>query len=445
MAENVDPRAPYLADFARLDEARRSEPPWLRTRREAAIARFAELGFPNVKHEEWKYTNVAPIARTRFVPAPVSPRGVARAWLDAATFGATGSIHLVFVDGRFASELSTVPPASDGFQVGSLGAFFKFDGKLEPSLGRLTSVEDNPFTALNTAFSQDGAYVDIPKGRVVEQPIHLTFLSSPGEAAWVAHPRNLVLLGDGSRATIVETYLGQSDGVYFTNSVTEVSVGDHAALDYVKVQREAERAFHVGTMEVHPSRHASVSCTTVSLGGALVRSDVNTAFHGEGADLALNGLFVLGGRQHFDTHTRIDHLVPACTSREFYKGILGGGSRGVFNGQIFVRRGAQKTVARQTNKNLLLSRDAHVDSTPGLEILADDVKCNHGSTIGQLDENAVFYLRSRGMDDDTAKSLLTYAFGAEIVGLIKVPAVRKGLSEFILSRLPNSDAVREAL
>lgn len=445
VAAPVDPREPYLADFRKGEVASREEPSWLRARRATAIARFAELGFPTIKQEDWKYTNVAPIARSRFVPAQPPEQAPPGSSLMAPTFGAMEGLRLVFVNGRFEPRLSSTPISDGGFRLGSLGELLVDGGNLEPSLGRFAGFEDNPFTALNLSFARDGAFVNVPEDRAVEEPIYLVFLSVPGKEPAVAHPRNLVLVGDRGQAAVVELYIGLGDGTYFTNAVTEVSVGEDATLDHLKVVREAEQAFHVATMAVSQARNANVASATVSLGGALVRSDVSTVFAGEGGELSLNGLYVLGGRQHFDTHTRIDHRTPACTSRELYKGILDGSSRGVFNGNIFVRRGAQKTVARQTNKNLLLSKDAHVDSTPGLEILADDVKCSHGSTIGQLDDAAMFYLRSRGIDLETARSLLVYAFGAEIVNLIKVDSVRKRIDEFILSRLPNSEAVREAL
>jgi len=444
MAAPMDHIESYLADFRR-EAGDQKVPRWLQDRREAAIARFAELGFPTIKHERWKDTNVAPIARTRFVSAQPPARVPTAQSLEVPTFGAMEGLRLVFVNGRYEPRLSSPPISDGGFRVSNLAELLADNGDIEPLFGRLEGFEDNPFTALNMAFARDGAFVQLPNGRVLDEPIYLVFLSIPGTEPAVSHLRNLVQVGDRGRATIVEIYVGGDDSGYFTNAVTEVSIGEEAVLDHLKVQREGERAFHVATMAVHQARSSSAACTTLSFGGALVRSDVNTVFTGEGGELSLNGLYVLRGRQHFDSHTRIDHRTPACTSREYYKGILDGSSRGVFNGMIFVRRGAQKTVTRQTNKNLLLSRDAHADSTPGLEILADDVKANHGSTIGQLDDAAMFYLRSRGIDLETARSLLTYAFGAEIVNLIKVASVRKELDEFILSRLPNSKAVREAL
>jgi len=444
MVEPVDPRDPYIADFRR-EAAGRTEPQWLRIRREAAIARFAELGFPTIKHEQWKDTNVAPVARTRFAVARPPARTPTSQALAVPTFGAMEGLRLVFVNGRFEPGLSSPPTSVAEFRLANLGGLVADDGHLEHLVGRFAGFEDNPFTALNLAFARDGAFVEVPSGHALAAPIYLLFLSIPGTEPEVAHPRNLIVLGARSRATIVEVYVGGDEGGYFTNAVTEVSVGEEAVLDHLKVVREGERAFHIATTGVHQARGAAATFTTLSFGGALVRSDVRTVFTGEGGELSLNGLFVLRGHEHFDAHTVIDHRTPACTSRELYKGILDGNSRGVFNGMIHIRRGAQKTVTRQTNKNLLLSRDAHADSTPGLEILADDVKANHGSTIGQLDDAAMFYLRSRGIDLETARSLLTYAFGAEIVNLIKVASVRKELDEFILSRLPNSKAVREAL
>jgi Fe-S cluster assembly protein SufD len=239
--------------------------------------------------------------------------------------------------------------------------------------------------------------------------------------------------------------VGWGDGAYFTNAVTEAVVNENARLDHYKLQREGDRAFHVGTLQVHQARASGVSDNSLAFGGALVRNDVNAWFGDEGAELAMDGLYVLGGRQHVDNHTRIDHAKPSCTSSELYKGILDGHSRAIFYGNITVHKDAQKTNAVQTNKNLLLSRDALVDSIPGLQILANDVKCKHGSTIGHMDEDAVFYLRSRGLDELSARALLTYAFAAEVVNKVKVLPLRAALGAWLLSRLPGSEAVKEAL
>lgn len=440
-------RDAYLSDFgAFAKDVEGTEPTWLTQVRKAAISRFRELGFPTIKDEEWKYTSVAPITRTRFRLAGEQPNGVTRDELVPFTFGEPGWTQAVFVNGRYAPTRSTTGSLAEGVRVGGLADALAGEPQLlEPHLTRLARGEDHPFAALNTAFMADGAFVRIPKGVVVETPIHLAFVSASGEEPIVSHPRSLIVVGDEARATIIESYFGPRPDVYFTNAVTEVRVGEGAALDHYTVQRESENAFHVATLQILQGRGSTVSDTSISFGGALARNDVNTRFGAEGGELALNGLYAITGTQHVDYHTKIDHAKPNCTSREMYRGVLDRKSRAVFNGQIYVRPDAQKTNTDQQNKNLLLSKDALVHSTPGLEINADDVKCTHGSSIGRLDEDAVFYLRSRGIDGDTVRSLLTYAFAADVLKRIRVEPVRVGLQDLLLSRLPNADAVREAL
>ena len=448
MAVTVPAVDGYVSEFVRSSADRsRRDVPWLGDLRKVAIEQFARLGFPTIKHEEWKYTNLAPLARTPFRPAGVHDGpGIVGEKLKPVTFGMLRCTQLVFVNGRHASRLSWHRPLPAGVRATGLAEILRDDPMVvEPHLGRHARSDDQTFTALNTAFIEDGAFVHVPKGTVLEEPIHLLFLSTPSAEPTVSHPRNLVVLGPASQATIIESYASLEDGSYFTNVVTEVVVGEDAVLHRYKVGRESEQAYHIARTEIVQGRSSNVTSHTISLGGGFVRDDVNTRFAGEGGELSLDGLYMLGGRQLFDTHTKIDHVAPNCTSRELYKGILDGASRGVFNGQIFVRKGAQKTVARQTNKNLLLSNEAFVDSTPGLEILADDVKCNHGSTIGQLAEDAIFYMRTRGIDEATARNILTYAFAAEIVNLVTVASVRLKMNELVLSRLPYGRVSKEIL
>ncbi len=445
---DVDPRAPYLSDFSRLErELFAEDPPWLRKTRRNALGKFEALGFPTLKHEMWKYTNIAPIARTRFTPAAEIPgNGLAADKLEPIVFGKFEGSELVFVNGRFSRTLSSFRSLPEGVRVLSLAAALREDPRaVEPYLARTASVDANPFTALNTAFLQDGAFIHVPRGKVVEDPIHLLFVSTAHSQPAVAHPRNLIVVEEGGHLTATESYAGLDGGAYLTNTVTECLVGENAVLDHYKLQRESERGSHMATLEIEQGRASSVSDTSIALGGALVRNEVNQRFTAEGGELTMNGLFSVTGQQHVDTHTRIEHLTPHCTSRELYKGILAGRARGVFYGNIIVHKGAQKTNAVQTNKNLLLSKEALVDSIPGLQIYNNDVKCRHGSTTGQIDEDAVFYLRSRGIETETARSILTYAFAREIVDLIRVPAMRATLGVLLLSRLPNSEAVREAL
>ena len=441
----------YLSDFRRFETGGAGrEPSWVRQIRNEAISRFAELGFPTTRLEEWKYTSVAPIAKANFKPAGHELNGLTAEALAHVTFGEVACAQLVFVNGHYSKELSSFRSLPDGMKVGSLAATLDADpAVVEPHLARYASYQDHAFVALNTAFIQDGAFVYIPKGKVLEGPIHLLFVSTTsfGSAhdgrgkATVWHPRNLIVVGDGSQAMIVESYVGLGNDVYFTNVVTEVVGGKNAVIAHYKLERESREAFHIATVQAHLDRSSTFSCHSIDLGGALVRNDLNAVLAGEGIDCTLNGLYMVEGRQHVDNHTRIDHVKPHCSSRELYKGVLDGRSRGVFDGKIYVHKDAQKTDAKQNNKNLLLSEDAVINTKPQLEIYADDVKCTHGSTIGQLDQDAIFYLRSRGLDLAAARALLTYAFASEMIGRIKVEPVRAQLENLLLTRLPQGTQV----
>jgi Fe-S cluster assembly protein SufD len=365
--------------------------PWIQTLRDRAFARFAELGFPTTHDEEWRFTNVAPIARTAFTPV--------------------------------AADLLLVYPESVMDREPS-----------EAHLARHAAFDQNPFVALNTAFLGEMTILEIPRGVVVEQPIAITYEvpERPDLGTnLVAHPRTLILVGEGAHCTIVETYKGT--GTYFTNAVTEIVVGDRAVVDHYKVQQESIDAFHVATLQATLGRSATFASHSISLGGALVRNDVNAQLS-EGSDATLNGLYIVNGNQHVDNHTLIDHAMPHGTSHELYKGILDGKAHAVFNGKIIVRKDAQKTDSKQTNKNLVLSDDAVVDTKPELQIFADDVRCTHGATIGQLDSEALFYLQSRGIGKSQARSLLTYAFAQDVVDRIKVQSLRESLEKILFEK-----------
>ena len=431
----------YRADFEALAARRASaEPGWLARRREEAMGRFEKRGFPTTRDEEWRFTSVAPIARTAFrraVPGP-GVRGraadVAALSLDHVFDGR----QIVFVDGRHAPGLSSIE-AEDGLEIRSLAdVLARQPDRLEPHLGRLAGGRSSSFADLNAAFVEDGAFVSIPPGLVTDRPIHLVFLSSGAGIPdpVVSHPRTLVLAGRASQATIVESYAGVPGAAYFTNAVTEIAVEDGAVVDHYKLQRESEAAFHVATTAVVQARSSRFSSHSFALGAGLARNDVRQLFAGEGGECVLNGLFAVAGDQHTDSHTFIDHAHPHCTSRELYRGILDGRARGVFVGRILVREGAQKTDAHRTNKNLLLSQEALVDSVPQLEILASDVKCKHGSTTGQLDPSALFYLRSRGIPEAAARGMLVSAFAGDVTGRVRVPALRAGLERHLRERLP---------
>jgi Fe-S cluster assembly protein SufD len=422
----------YRDAFAALERERRDEPAWLRRLREEAFTRFSELGFPSAKVEAWKYTNTAPIAEKVWTPAARSGAGDTLSERELAPWRIPGAVEIVFLNGTFSKKHSRVPAAQGGVTVQSLADLLASSPeKVEAWIGKQTAGEVSAFASWNTAFFVDGAYVEIAPGAVVTAPIHLLFVTAQENGLVVSSPRVLVLAGERSQATVVETYVGKGDAVSLTNAVTEISVGEDAVLEHLKRQEESRSAYHVHAIETRQARGSGFTQHNLTIGGLLARTDLNTLFTGEGAECTLNGLFVGSGRQHLDNHTRIDHAQPHCSSRELYKGILDGKARGVFHGTILVRKGAQKTDAMQTNKNLLLSREALVDSTPALEILADDVKCRHGSTIGQLDANALFYLRSRGIGEEHARSMLTYAFAADVAGRIKIPAIRSQIEKLL--------------
>jgi Fe-S cluster assembly protein SufD len=438
----------YAGEFSKLQKEHDSrQPDWLTLVRKAALDRFVELGFPTLDDEEWKYTNVAPIAKTPFRLGTESKvPGLKVDQLQRITFGEMECSYLVFLNGRFTPELSRIRPLPEGVRVGSLAQALKEEpGRVEPHLARHAAFETQAFVSLNTAFLQDGAFIHLPRRKVMEEPVHLIFVTAPNGAPLVSHPRNLIVAEEGSQAAVVESYVSLGDSPYFTNAVTEVVASAGAVVDLCKLQRESDQAYHVSTLQSHLSRSARFASHSISLGGALVRNDLNMVLEGEGIECVLNGLYLAQGTQHIDNHTFIDHAQPHCASREFYKGVLSGRSHGVFNGKILVRKDAQKTDAKQTNKNLLLSEEALVDTKPQLEIYADDVRCTHGATIGQLDEEALFYLRSRGVGHEDARSLLIHAFATDLISRIPVKPVRTGLECLLMTRLPVGIEHREGI
>lgn len=428
----------YQAEFLRRErDLAGSAQPWVRNLRKQAMARFAEAGFPTRRQEEWKYTDIAPILKLPFTPALRGNDNLPLPALSSLPFRGLSETTMVFVNGHYCPDLSRIEPSSDGAKAGSLADTLKNESpSLEPYLGRFAGYEDHAFVALNTAFMEDGAWMRVPKNTTVEKPIHLLFLSTGAEKATVSHPRNLILVGENSQVRIVESYCGMGSGVYCTNAVTEIVAGDNAVVEHYQLVWEAADAFHLETVQVQQGRESQVTSYSVALGGALVRNEVNNMLDGEGAGCALYGLYLVDGQRFVDNHTRIDHVKPHTTSRQLYKGALDGNGRAVFNGQIVVHPSASGTDAKQTNKNLLLSREASVNSKPQLEISNNDVKCTHGSTIGQLDTEALFYLRSRGIERKEARRLLTYAFASEIVRSMSVGSVRESLDRLVGMNLP---------
>lgn len=429
---------PHLAAFDAFEkDGTRRFPTWVSELRRAGISRFATLGFPTPRHEDWKYSNVTPIAELPFKPA-ASPSPAALSAVAAASFAITelNGSRLVFVNGHFAPTLSVIAKLPGGVKLGSLAAAMTSDADLvKQHLGCYASAADHAFRALNAAFFADGAFIFAPKGVVLEEPVHLVFVAVAGEDGTAAHPRNLIVAEAGSRLKVVESYVSVGSATGFTNAVTEIAVGEGANVEHCKFQDEKPDAFHVATIQSSLARDSRFTSHSISVGARIARHDINTVMTGEGVECVLNGLYVGSGSQLVDHHMIVDHAQPRCGSHEFFHGILGGKSRGVFNGKIFVRPGAQQTDAKQTNRNLLLTDDATVDTKPQLEIFADDVKCTHGATVGRLDEDAIFYLRSRGIGHSAARRMLTQAFASNILARIGIEPVRKQLDEFLQSRL----------
>jgi len=434
----------FLSHFARLEEKlEREGNAWLHKVRTDAIGRFAELGFPTTRLEEWKYTNVAPISRIPFQAAEFRWDGLAEERLAELPLAHSAfsecCSRIVFINGHYSPQLSS-PDLTERVVVGSLASAIKQNTRtVKEHLARYADYQHQAFVALNTAFLEDGAFVEIPRGVRTSAPIYILYVTTADEPI-ASHPRALIIAGAESQASIIEDYLALGEGSYFTNAVTEIVAGENSVVEHYKLQAESEAAFHVSTVQVSQARSSSFTSHSISFGGALARTDVNVALNGDGAECSLNGLYRAANAQHVDNHTVIDHIKPHCSSRELYKGILDGQSSAVFNGSIIVRKDAQKTDARQSNKNLLLSEGATINSKPQLEINADDVKCAHGTSIGHLDEDSVYYLRSRGIGLNEARAVLTYGFANDVLNRMKVDAVRVRLECALLARLSDGHA-----
>jgi Fe-S cluster assembly protein SufD len=433
LKESEDFYLKYFRDF----ESRQAvtAPSWLSGLRSDGMQAFAEFGFPTTRVEDWKYTNVGPIVGIHFRPATYGLNDRIRKQVKEISFTGADCTRLVFVNGHYAEELSSIQEVPKGVRVSSLAEALKQEGAITAHLGRYANHKKHPFVALNTAFMEDGAFVEIPKGVALEKPIEILYVSTGGEEAWVAHPRNLVIAAQGSQVALMETYMGLNGGVYFNNAVTEIVAEENAHVDYVKLQNESEAAFHVATVLAYAARNAAVVTNSIQFGARLGREELTTVLDGEGAEGYLYGLYVTNGQQLIDNHTTIDHAQPHCSSREFYKGILDGKSTGVFNGKILVRKDAQKTDSKQSDKNLLLSESATINTKPQLEIFADDVRCTHGATIGQIDPESIFYLRSRGIGLEEARNLLIVAFAGEIVDHVKFEPLRQKLKAALLAKM----------
>jgi Fe-S cluster assembly protein SufD len=432
-------RAPqhYIASFTEFERrAAGRKLPWLRELRREAFARFCEAGFPTTHDEDWRFTSVSAIANTQFeLPSKAQP-AVSPAQLAPWRREGAGC-QLVFVNGHFAPELSTHQTLPGGVTVMGLAQALSSDGSLvEQHLGHYLDQHRDSFAALNTAFAEDGAYVHVPRGVLVEEPVWLLYLSTGDGLPVMSHPRNLILVDEQSEVAIVEEYvsLGSSDGVFcnvFCNPVTELVAGDNSVVSHYRIEREQAGTRNISTLRIQQGRSTNIATHSVLLGGALVRNNVHTVLAGEGGECLINGLFLGGGDEHIDNYMLVEHASPHCGSRQFYNGILDGKAHGVFHGRIIVHKDAQKTDAKQTNRNLLLSDDAQIDTKPQLEIHADDVKCTHGATIGQIDEEALFYLRSRGVGEVSARRLLLRAFAGECMARMKEGPARRHIEALV--------------
>ena len=432
----------YLADFKQLQNIKKDD--WFSKQRQSAFNIFQESGFPSTKKENWKYTDVKPIAKNLFSNIANGNIVINDDEIDAILFKELECIELVFVNGAYSEKYSNIKNLPNELTIKNMAnALVDDEDFLKKHLSQYANDDSSSFTALNTAFIQDGAYINVPSDLILERPISITYISKDNSNVFATHPRNLIFMGENSKATIIENYIGIDDTNYFTNAVTETSLSQGASLEHYKIQQESSNAFHIGSLNTSQNKDSRFESHSISIGGALVRNDINAQLNEEGAEITMNGLYMTDNAQHIDNHTRVDHFKPHTQSNQNYRGVLNGKSRGVFNGKVVVHPQAQKIEAYQNNANLLLSDDAEIDTKPELEIYADDVKCNHGATIGQLDNDMLFYLRSRAVDEQTARSLLTYAFADEIINNISFQSIKNKLEHLIIGRLPDSSLIRE--
>ncbi len=414
---------------------------WLNDVRDKALATFSASGFPSPREEEWRYTNIAPIERKRFQLPSGAPALIDRDKLKP--FQIEGAASLVFVNGRYERELSVLPEFGQGIVVCSMAEALQSQAsRVQQHFGAAVKKENKGFLAFNSALFTDGVFIYIPQDVKIEAPVQWIFVSTGADS--LATTRNLVIAEPGAQAEVIECYLGPGESGYLSAAVSELALADHAAITWSKLQCESGRGFHFGGLYAEVGRYASLKHANFSFGGLLVRNEVHADLS-EGSECSLDGLFLGTSRQHVDNHTRICHREPNGFSRETYKGILDQRARGVFQGRIIVAQDAQKTDAEMANRNLLLSSDAEIDTKPQLEIYADDVKCGHGVTVGQLEEKSVFYLQSRGVDRESARSMLTFAFANEMVEKIKLPALRSLIQNELLAALPRTDIRKEWL
>jgi len=432
----------FLSEHARFQN---DSTAWLNQQRQTAIDVVGENGFPSTRHEAWKYTDVRSLLKRNFsVADETSSATLSETQLNEVRYTGLACHELIFVNGHFSADLSSADLNSSGGNVCSLAsANDENKALIETYINQFARSEKHGFAALNGAFVVDGGFIHVPANVEIELPIHLIFIANSADKSFITHPRNLIVLGDNAKATVIESYVGFDDAEYCTNTVTEIVTGQGSSLEHYKLQQESSKSFHIGYLHAVCKKDSRLDSHSISLGAALTRNDIDTTLAGSGSHVGLNGFYMTGGDQHIDNHTRVDHSVPNTTSDETYRGVLNGKSRAVFNGKVVVHKEAQKTDAQQSNANLLLSNNAEIDTKPELEIYADDVKCTHGATVGQLDENMLFYLRSRAIDESTARSLLTFAFAEEVIKKINLEPVRHRLEHKVAGRLPDASLITE--
>ena len=427
---------PIVEKFRQFETASRP-PKWLAPLREAGIASFADQGFPTLHDEDWRFTNVAPIVKLPFhLAGEAAVNGAESRVIDGSAFTKLPGQRLVFVNGFFSAKLSSLKPVSGGVRIESLAAALAKDSALvEKHLGKYAHTANNTFAALNQAFFSDGAFIFVPAGVEVAEPVSLIYISSAKHGGEAILPRNLIIAEANSKLTVVESHISTANVAYLTNAVTELVAGDNAAVEHIKLQDEAAAAFHIATISGEFGRASNVRVHSFALGAKLSRTNIRTRLAGEGLECILNGLYLTRDEQLADHHMIVEHAQPHCASHEYFNGILDDKSKGVFHGRIYVHQIAQKTDAKQTNKNLLLSDDATADTKPQLEIYADDVKCTHGATIGQLNDESIFYLRARGIPEKTARRMLIHAFAGEIIERVKCEPAREVIDRLVWDRL----------
>jgi Fe-S cluster assembly protein SufD len=425
--------AEYVSLFDDID--RGSEPQWLGAQRRASIERFATLGFPTTKNEDWHFTSIAPLVEQTFVPLASASSALSARDIEPFRFEGEWQT-LVFLNGSFIARLSDVEMNATLY-AGPLRKALSDDRYarvIEQHFGGLAETHAHAFTALNSAFAGDGAFVHVAASTVAPRSVHLIFMSDDSAEGALISPRNVIAMEHHAEATVVESYVSLGNASYLTNAVTEVYVGDGARLRHYKIQRESLRAYHVGSWYANQGRDCTYEAFSFAVGADLSRTNTATLFDGEGSHVSLDGLYLVNGEQTVDHQTSVIHAKESCTSHELYKGVMDGESHAVFNGKVYVRPEAQKTDGKQSNNNLLLSEGARVDTKPQLEIYADDVKCTHGATVGPVDSTALFYLKSRGIGPEIALRLLTYAFAAEVLEELTIPAVRDELEKLAFER-----------